>query len=117
MNRTELFDHIWNRYAAEPEYLWKRNPDTAVFRHASNRKWFAILMDVRADRLGLEGDEVIDILNVKCDPEDVLVLQLADSIMPAYHMNKRNWISIRIEGGVGDGMIFDLIAMSHRLTA
>ncbi len=41
------------KYKAEPEFLWKRFPDYAVFRHQDNRKWFAIIMDVPAEKLGL----------------------------------------------------------------
>lgn len=77
-------------------------------------------MDVPASRLGLSetaADETVDILNVKVDPDDAIVLQLADSIMPAYHMNKENWISIAIEGDMPDTFVLDLLETSHRLTA
>lgn len=110
---------VAEKYGVEPEYLWSRWPNYAVLRHTGNRKWFGVLMDVPASRLGLDeaaADETIDILNVKVAPDDVVVLRLADSIMPAYHMNKENWVSIAIEGNIPDELVLDLLEMSHRLT-
>ena len=120
MKRAELLKIVAERYGVQPEYLWARWPNYAVLRHAGNRKWFGVLMDGPARRLGLSeagADETVDILNVKVAPDDVIVLQLADSIMPAYHMNKQNWISIAIEGDIPDEFVLDLLETSHRLTA
>ena len=116
MNRNELLSHVEQKYGVKPEYLWSRWPNYAVLRHSENRKWFGILMDVPAARLGLEGVDNLEVLNVKVDPEDALALRLADDILPAYHMNKKNWVSVLIEGGIPDEMLLDLIEMSHRLT-
>ena len=117
MDRAELFAQIAELYGAEPEYLWSSAPNYAVFRHSENRKWFGIVMDVPATRLGLEGDGAIDILNVKVDPEDALVLRLADGILPAYHMNKKNWVSVVLEGNIPDDMLLGLLEMSFGLTS
>ena len=76
--REDIAKYIKDKYKASPEYLWKRYPDYAVFRHEDNRKWFAIIMDVDADNLGLPGSERIDIIDVKIDDlmlRDVLLQQ------------------------------------------
>jgi predicted DNA-binding protein (MmcQ/YjbR family) len=120
MDRAELLEIVEERYGMRPEFPWSRWPNYAVLRHPGNRKWFGVLMDVPADRLGLDGAEVgekVEILNVKVDPDDVLVLRLADSIMPAYHMNKDNWVSVAIEGDIPGELVLDLLETSHRLTA
>ena len=116
MDRQGLISHVAERYGVAPDYPWSRWPGNAVFRHRSNRKWFGILMDVPAERLGLAGEGKVDVLNVKVDPDDVAALRLADFILPAYHMNKENWVSVVIEGGIPDDMLADLLEMSHRLT-
>ena len=116
MRRTELFARIAELYGAEPEYLWHSAPNYAVFRHSENRKWFGIVMDVPAARLGLEGEGKIDILNVKVNPEDALVLRLADGILPAYHMNKKNWVSVVLDGDIPDDMLLGFLEMSFQLT-
>lgn len=42
---------------------------------------------------------------------------MSSDIMPAYHMNKKNWVSVRLDGELPDAMIEDLIDMSRRLTS
>ncbi len=116
MTREELFAYVSERYGVQPEYLWAKWPHYAILRHPSNRKWFAGVFDVPAERLGLEGEGIVDVLNVKVDPDDALVLRLADDIMPAYHMNKKNWVSVRLEGTVPCELIEELLETSHRLT-
>ena len=68
MNREELEAYILNHYSTEPDYPWADTPRAAVFRHAGNRKWFALVMEVPRSRLGLPGAEPLDIVNFKCDP-------------------------------------------------
>ena len=63
--REEIECYIKKTYKASPEYLWKRYPDYAVFRHDDNQKWFAIIMDVDTDKLGLSGTGRVDIIDVK----------------------------------------------------
>lgn len=109
--------HVAERYGVDPEFPWSRWPSYAVFRHRGNRKWFGVVMNVPPARLGLEGDDEVDILNVKVEPDDAVVLRLADSILPAYHMNKENWISVVIDGNVPDDLLLDLLETSHRLTS
>lgn len=99
--RDRLFDYVRKKYRAEPEYLWQRYPNYAVFRHADNRKWFGLVMDVRRDKLGLEGDGITDILNVKLsDPflADLLVQQTG--YLRGYHISRGNWVSVLLDGSV-----------------
>lgn len=63
--REQLFADVEKTYKTQPEYLWARYPGYAVFRHSDNQKWFALIMDVPGDRLGLDSGEIMDILNVK----------------------------------------------------
>lgn len=78
MNREELEAYILNHYATLPDYPWADTPRAAVFRHTDNQKWFALLMEVPRDKLGLPGTEMLDIVNFKCDP--ILISSLAHAI-------------------------------------
>ena len=62
--RQIIIDYVKKKYKATPEYLWRRYPNYVVFRHSDNNKWFGIIMDVPRKKLGLDGDECVDILNV-----------------------------------------------------
>ena len=114
MTRQEVFDYARQRYGTEPDYPWM---DTnAVLRHADNKKWYAVILEVRRDKLGLDGDGMMDVLNVKCDPILIGSLRLKPGFHPAYHMNKDKWLTILLDGSVSPAEIQDLIDLSFRLT-
>ena len=92
--------------------------ETTVFRHGEGGKWFGLLMRVEKSRLGLEGEGKADVLNLKCDPEEsFIVREMYGGIIPAYHMNKRHWISVILESGVPLDFTESLIEKSYALTA
>lgn len=66
MNRQEVFDWCRQRYGSEPDYPW--NDWNAVLRHTDNNKWYGVIIEVDRSKLGIDGNGVVDILNVKCDP-------------------------------------------------
>ena len=116
MNREELETYILNHYSTEPDYPWSDTPRAAVFRHAGNRKWFALVMEVLRSRLGLPGAEQLDIVNFKCDPILIASLRGEPGIFPAYHMNKASWITAALDGSVSTETIELLLDVSYELT-
>lgn len=116
MNRKELEKYISETYNADPEYLWKKNPDIAAFRHISNRKWFALFMDIPRSKLGMQSDDIISVVNLKCDPLMTGSLCMEKGIYPAYHMNKTYWISAVLDGTVSDETLKMLLDMSFDAT-
>ncbi len=116
--RDQLFAYLKKQYKASPEYLWRRYPGYTVFRHGDNQKWFALVMDVPGNRLGLETEEIVDILNVKIsDPflADILVRQ--EGFFRGYHIRKGNWISISLQGEVLFDEICRWVEESYMATA
>ncbi len=114
MDRKQVFEYVQLQYGAEPDYPWSdRN---AVLRHAGSKKWYGLVIEVGRDKLGLPGDGAVDVLNVKCDPLLIGSLRTKDGFHPAYHMNKENWISIRLDGSVPAEEVQGLIDMSYTLT-
>ncbi len=116
MNRQEFVEYIKNIYSTEPEYPWNSMPDYAVFRHASNKKWFAVVMNIPKEKLGISSSEIIDIVNLKCDPILIGNLRNEKGIYPAYHMNKTYWISVALDGTVEDDKLKWLLDLSFELT-
>ena len=64
--KQRVFDYIQKKYGVSPEYPWIRDYN-AVFRHADNRKWFALVMEISKDRLGFPETYPVDVLNLKTD--------------------------------------------------
>lgn len=115
MTRQELFTWIHQQYGTEPEYPW--HDWNAVLRHKDNNKWYGVVLEVSADKLGLPEAGIIDVLNVKSDPLRIGSLRGQDGYFPAYHMNKEKWLSIQLGKPELDDAIKDLLSLSHELTA
>lgn len=116
MNRKELEKYISETYSADPEYPWESSPASTVFRHAANRKWFALLMDIPRSKLGMQSDDMISVVNLKCDPLMTGSVCMKKGIYPAYHMNKNYWISVALDGTVPDETVKMLLDMSFDAT-
>ena len=114
MNREEFQNFIEERYSILPEYPWASSPTFAVFRHENNKKWFAVIMNITKDKLGLDSTEKIDVVNLKCDP--LMNVTTETGIFPAYHMSKTHWISVLLDGSVDEDKIKWLLDLSFELT-
>ena len=114
MDREEIFEYVKKQYGTTPEYLWKSSPDSAVLRH-KNGKWYAVIMNVEKSKLGLSGDSTVEIMDVKCDPEMTSMIIQTYGFLPGYHMNKRHWITILLDGTVSESKILDFLDMSYDL--
>lgn len=67
--------------------------DYAVYR-CPNNKWFALVMKISYRNLGFENDEKVFVVNLKADSERINEIIDRKSIFPAYHMNKKHWITV-----------------------
>ena len=118
MDRQTVFDYIKKKYKVLPEYPWRKYDSHAVFRHADNQKWFALEANIAGDKVGAPGAGNVDVINLKVNDlflRDLIIQE--DGILPAYHMNKKHWISVRLDGTVPEARVFDLIDMSFLATA
>ena len=114
MDREEIFEYVKKQYGTIPEYLWSSSPDSAVLRH-HNGKWYAVIMNVERYKLGLYGDGTAEIMDVKCDPEMTGMIIQTYGFLPGYLMNKQHWITILLDGTVGESKILDFLDMSYDL--
>lgn len=117
MKRNELEAFISEMYNADADYPWLKYPNYEVFRHCNNQKWFALIMDVPRNKLGLQGDKTLDVVNFKCDPLLIGSLREEHGFFPAYHMSKNSWITVALDGSVSDDKIKMLLDMSYQATA
>ena len=111
-------EYIRKQYHVDPDFPFREDLDTAVFRHKDNRKWFALVMDVAAAKLGRSGKEMLPVINLKIDDpmyRDILLRQ--EGILPAYHMNKMHWITALLDGSVPEERLKELIDASFLATA
>lgn len=114
--KDEIFAYVASQYGTDPEYLWPEYPEFAVMRHRGSNKWFAMVMVISGDKLGLDGDAPIEILNVKSSPDDIEFFKHVPGFFPAYHMNKKHWLTVALDGTVEKEKVFSFIDASYRLT-
>ena len=112
---------IREEYSVEPDFPWKKDPYSAagVFRHEDTRKWFGLIMNVKRSVLkgdAGEGSGMLDVMNLKIDPDDGGWLTEKDGVHPAYHMNHKNWISVRLDDTLSDKDVMHLVRMSFEMT-
>lgn len=112
--KNEIIKFINKKYNVNPEYLWKKYPTFCVFRHTNNQKWFALVAELPYKTLGVPADGVVNIINLKND--NVEFFTGVKGILPAYHMNKQNWITVLLDGTVEKQNVEKLIKMSFDLT-
>lgn len=111
--RNRIIEYAQQKYGTTPEYLWARYPEYAVLRRADNKKWYGVIMNVPRDRLGLGGDGIVDVLNVKC-PVGLyeLVRNNVNGILRGYHMGG-TWVSVLLDGTVEISQVIALLDTSY----
>ena len=117
MTRKEFFEYISISYGIEPDYPFKEDFVSAVFRRTDNKKWFAIAMNVPAEKLAKNMKGRLDIVNFKCDPLLLELVVKKEGFYPAYHMNKRHWITAVLSEALDNAdEIKNLVGLSFELT-
>ena len=109
-----IMTQVQEKYGNQLEYLWEKSPDTAVLRHEDSQKWYAVLMGISWDRLDKGREGLVEAVNLKHDCVADLLSQ--KGIYPAFHMNKRYWISLALDDSLSDDEVLDLLEISWNLT-
>lgn len=117
MDRADVTKYIKKKYHVDPDHPFsKEYAETTVFRHQDTRKWFALCMNIRADKLGLDGDEFVDAVTLKSEPMLIDGLVSREGFHRAYHMNKKQWMTVELGDVVPEKELKDLIDLSFGLT-
>ncbi len=116
--KEKLFIYIKKKYHASPEYPWTRYPGYTAFRQSDNKKLFALVTAVPENRLGLKGENVVDVLNIKVsDPflADFLIQQ--EGFFHGRPIGRSNWIAVMLDGTVSFEEICHWLDESYTATA
>ena len=111
----EIINYIKNKYGDELEFLWGKSPKNAVVRRKSSNKWYAVILTISKRKLNLDSDEIIEVINIHNSPEEIEKLVDYKKYFPAYHMNKKHWCTICLDGTVEVKEIYKLIDISYEL--
>ena len=109
---------VWikSQFGAEPDFPWPDTPDYCVFR-CPNEKWFALVMRIKYRQLGLTGDEEVWVVNMKASQHEIPNLIDKKSIFPAWHMNKKHWITVLLTAATDFEKLCGLTQKSFELVS
>lgn len=90
-----LIEYVRETYGGELEFLWENLPDAAIWRRNDTQKWYGVLMVIPERKLGIDSEKIVDVVNLRGD-----TVALADGvkIFPGWHMNKKSWITLKLDG-------------------
>ena len=111
----ELLCYVQDTYGDVIEYPWK-DMDAAVIRSHITRKWYAVFMKIHPSKIGLGGSQPIRIMDLHGTAEQVATLVDGKRYFPGYHMNRKYWYTICLDGSVPMEELRERIDESFRLS-
>lgn len=114
-NQTQaVIKYVKEKYDGNLEFLWEKSTN-AIIRHHDTKKWYLILLTSSKEKLGLKSNDLIEIIDLKMPPEEIVKLVDNKKIFPGYHMNKKHWITICLDNTMKDEELFKYIDISYNL--
>jgi|GEM_PF-571568 len=89
--------------------------DIAVWRRKDNRKWYGILMTVKASKIGLPSNRLITVCNMRAKPEENPALTQTPHYYVTYHMNKLTWFTVAFDGSIPVDELCQRMERSYQL--
>ena len=113
---SEVIDYCNNKYGENHVNPFKKHPDILAMVNEKN-KWYALLLDVEYNKLNKNIDITtkVKILNLKYPTDNISDIIDNQNIFPAYHMNKKHWISIVLDKNIKLETRKELIDISYSL--
>ena len=112
----DIINYIKEKYNDELEFLWEKFDDNAIWRNKQNNKWYALLLTVSKRKLGIESDDMVEIIDLRYQKEEIDRIIDNKNIFPGYHMNKKSWITIKLDNSVNIKQIYKLIDNSYNMS-
>lgn len=107
--------YVKDKYDRDLEFLWDDTPDSGIWRRADNNKWFGIIQAIPKKKLDGKSEEIVEIINLKGKPETIASIVDGKRFYPAWHMNKKHWYTVILDGSVDLEEIVEGIDTSYLL--
>lgn len=112
----EIVKYIKEKYNDELEFLWEKHPDNAIWRNKQNNKWYGAILTVSEKKLGIESENKVEVIDLRYQKDKVESIIDNNKIFPGYHMNKNNWITIKLDNSLETSEIYNFIDNSYKLS-
>ena len=111
----KAIDFVHKTYGDELEFLWKKFPDNAVWRRKDTGKWYGAILTVAGNKIGLETGNIVEIIDLRMKADCAKEILSRPHYLPGWHMNKKSWFTLVLDGGINDEELFERIKESHAL--
>ena len=112
----EIISYVKKKYGDDLEFLWDKFPTDAVLRNKINSKWYAAVLTINENKLVANTDNLITIIDLRCHKEKINEIVDNNKIFKGYHMNKNNWITIKLDGSMPTKEICNMIDESYKIS-
>lgn len=113
--KLQLMDYCSQRFGTVPDAPWPETPENFTFKTARRNKWYALFMTIPYKSLGLAKAGKVDVVNIKLPPAKILQLVDRQHFYPAYHMNKKHWLTVMLQKDADISLVQELLAESYQL--
>ncbi len=113
--KEQLLAYVRDAYGTEPAAPWEKYPTFLTLMHPGG-KWYGLIMRIPYEKLGLTQKGDVDVINIKLPPEKIAAITDGKRYFPAYHMNKKYWLTVLLEGGADWLDVKTLVDESYALT-
>ena len=113
--KLQLMDYCSQRFGTVPDAPWPETPENFTFKTARRNKWYALFMTIPYKSLGLAKAGKVDVLNIKLPPAKIEQLVDRQHFYPAYHMNKKHWLTVMLQKDADISLVQELLAESYQL--
>lgn len=110
-----LISRVRESYGDELEFLWKKFDDNAIWRRKDNEKWYGAILTVSRRKLGLDSDEIAEIIDFRMPPEELDELVDGQRYFRGWHMNKKHWCTVILDDSVSDEELYERLETSYQL--
>lgn len=97
------------------EFLWENFPNVAVLRRNDTKKWYAVLFVLPKSKLDNKSSELVDIVDLRLQPDELEKIVDGKKYFRAYHMNKKHWFSMALDGSVSTQDVLKFVENSFNL--
>ena len=106
---------IYDKYHDEPIFKWGDKFEDSVFENPLSHKWYVLVAYINAYKpYGIDNN--VELIDIKLEKDEIIKLLDKKGFYPAYHMNKKSWITIILDDTLSDDIIMEYIDKSYQLS-
>ena len=110
-----IIEYVRDKYGDELEFLWEKLSTTAIWRRQDTQKWYGLVFTIDKKKLGFDDHEIVEAIDLRLSPEQMAQTVDGKRYFPGWHMNKKTWYTMLLDGSVPTKELYQRIDESYRL--